>query len=426
MSAEPNYQKTTLANGVRVLTEHMPLVRSASIGLWVGVGSSHEAPQLRGISHCIEHMLFKGTRNRSAREIAEFMDSIGGNLNAFTDKETTCYHARVVDASVDVTLDLLGDMFLNSAFDPVELRKEQQVILEEIRMYDDSPEEVAHDLFIRSVWAGSPLGEPTIGYEETVTAVTPEAIHAYMRERYTADSVVLTAAGNVDHEAIAAQAQALFGGMTGHNAGGDPPQPRFVPANVVSRKDTEQVYVLFGAEGASAKDDRRYPLTLLDTTLGGGMASRLFHEIREKRGLAYSVYSSHNPYRNAGLMTIAASTSPKHAREVVSLVREELARMAADGVSDEELLRAKQHVKGGLLLSLESTSTRMLRLGRSELNVGRHVGAPEIIEHIDGSSKADVDGLAKALFGTERIALTVVGPVDERFGEDAQLLEQSA
>ncbi len=426
MSAEPNYQKTTLANGVRVITEHMPLVRSASIGLWVGVGSSHETSQLRGISHCIEHMLFKGTRSRSAREIAEFMDSIGGNLNAFTDKETTCYHARVVDASVDVTLDLLGDMFLNSVFDPVELRKEQQVILEEIRMYDDSPEEVAHDLFIRSVWAGSPLGEPTIGYEETVTAVTQEAIRAYMRERYTPDSVVLTAAGNVDHEAIAAQAQTLFGGMTGRNAGGDPPQPRFVPANVVSRKDTEQVYVLFGTEGASAKDDRRYPLTLLDTTLGGGMASRLFHEIREKRGLAYSVYSSHNPYRNAGLMTIAASTSPKNAREVVALVREELARMAADGVSDDELMRAKQHVKGGLLLSLESTSTRMLRLGRSELNVGRHVAATEIIEHIDGSSKADVDGLATALFGAERTALTVVGPVDERFGEDAQLLEQSA
>jgi predicted Zn-dependent peptidase len=354
------------------------------------------------------------------------MDSIGGNLNAFTDKETTCYHARVVDASVGVTLELLGDMFLNSAFDPVELRKEQQVILEEIRMYDDSPEEVAHDLFIRSVWAGSPLGEPTIGYEETVTAVTPDAIHAYMRERYTPDSVVLTAAGNVDHEAIAAQAQALFGAMTGRNATGDPPQPRFMPANVVSRKDTEQVYVLFGTEGASAKDDRRYPLTLLDTTLGGGMASRLFHEIREKRGLAYSVYSSHNPYRNAGLMTIAASTSPKNAREVVTLVREELTRMAADGVSDEELLRAKQHVKGGLLLSLESTSTRMLRLGRSELNVGRHVAPTEIIEHIDGSSKADVDGLATALFGAQRTALTVVGPVDERFGEDARLLEQSA
>ncbi|MBV8171529.1 MAG: insulinase family protein [Candidatus Eremiobacteraeota bacterium] len=426
MSAEPHYAKTTLPNGIRVITEHMPLVRSASIGLWVGVGSSHEAAELRGISHCIEHMLFKGTRSRSARDIAELMDSIGGNLNAFTDKETTCYHARVVDDTIETTLDLLGDMFLNSVFEPAELRKEQGVILEEIRMYDDSPEEVAHDLFLRSVWAGSPLGDPTIGYEQTVSAVTSQAIGTYMGERYTPDSIVLTAAGNVDHESIVQQTHALLGDMRGEKAGGDPPQPTFVPANVIRRKDCEQAYVLFGVEGASARDDRRYQLTLLDTILGGGMASRMFHEIREKRGLAYSVYSSHTPYRNAGLMTVAASTSPKHAREVVSLVRQELARMAADGVSDEELKRAKQHVKGGLLLSLESTSTRMLRLGRSELNVGRHVPAEEIVERIDAATKAQVDQLAASLFAPERIALTVLGPVDERLGHTSQALEASA
>ncbi|MBV8083028.1 MAG: insulinase family protein [Candidatus Eremiobacteraeota bacterium] len=426
MSAEPRYTKTILPNGIRVITEHMPLVRSASIGLWVGVGSSHEAAPLRGISHCIEHMLFKGTRSRSARDIAEQMDSIGGNLNAFTDKETTCYHARVVDDTVEATLDLIGDMFLHSKFEPAELRKEQGVILEEIRMYDDSPEEVAHDVFIRSVWAGSPLGDPTIGYEETVKAVTPEAIAAYMGERYTPDSVVLTAAGNVDHEAIVAQAQALLGDMHGTNAGGDPPQPTFVPANVVRHKDCEQVYVLFGSEGTSARDECRYSATLLDTVLGGGMASRLFHEIREKRGLVYSVYSSHNPYRNAGLLTVAASTSPTHAAEVVSLVREELARMAEHGVTEAELARAKQHVKGGLLLSLESTSTRMLRLGRSELNVGRHVPAEEIIERVEAATKDDVDRLAASMFATERIALTVLGPVDEHFGEDQRPLQASA
>jgi predicted Zn-dependent peptidase len=424
--SEPHIDRTTLPNGLRVITEKMPLVRSASIGLWVGVGSSHESAELRGISHCIEHMLFKGTRTRSARDIAEFMDSIGGNLNAFTDKEATCYHARVVDSSLGVTIDLLGDMFLNSLFDPAELRKEQQVILEEIRMYDDSPEEVAHDLFIRSVWAGSPLGEPTIGYERTVMAVTPEAIAHYMRERYTPDSVILTAAGNVDHETIAAQAQNLFGRMTGKNVAGDPPQPHFVPAGVAQRKDCEQMYVLFGVEGASARDDRRYALTLLDTILGGGMSSRLFHEIRERRGLAYSVYSSHNPYRNAGLLTIAASTSPKNAHEVVSLVRAELERMARTGVSDAELARAKEHVKGGLLLSLESTSTRMLRLGRSELSVGRFVPASEIIARIEAATKDEVEGLARALFVPDRVALTVVGPVDEQFEDGVALLKQSA
>lgn len=426
MNGEPEHKRSTLPNGIRVITERIPTVRSASVGLWVGVGSSHEEPPLRGISHCIEHMLFKGTRTRSARDIAEFMDSVGGNLNAFTDKETTCYHARIVDSALSVTIDLIGDMFLNSVFDPVELRKEQQVIVEEIRMYDDSPDEVANDLFIRSVWAGSPLGEPTIGYEQTVNAVTREYILTYMRQRYTPGSVVLTAAGNVDHDAMAAQALTLFGGMSGHDMLGDPSEPQFVPAAVVQRKESEQVYVLFGAEGTNARDDRRYALSLLDTILGGGMASRLFHEIREARGLAYSVYSSHNPYRNAGLLTVAATTSPKNAREVVSLIRQELANMAERGVSSAELARAKQHVKGGMLLSLESTGTRMLRLGRSELNIGRHVPVQEIIERIDAVAKEEVDALARLFFAPNKLALTVVGPVDEQFGDGVQLLKQSA
>ena len=423
--SEPAYHKTVLKNGVRVLTEHMPLVRSVSLGLWVGVGSSHEQAALRGISHCIEHMLFKGTRNRSARDIAEFMDSLGGNLNAFTDKETTCYHVRVVDSAVGNALGLIGDMFLHSLFDPAELRKEQQVILEEIRMYDDSPEEVAHDLFIRSVWAGSPLGEPTIGYQHTVTAVTREAIEAYMRERYAPGSVLLTAAGNIDHDNLVAEAEALLGAMPPRDADGDPPQPEFVPASVTERKDCEQVYILFGAEGVSSRDDRRFALSILDTILGGGMASRLFHEIRERRGLAYSVYSSHNAYRQAGLMTIGASTSPQHAQEVMSLVRAEAAQLAERGVTDGELARAKEHIKGGLLLSLESTSTRMLRLGRMELSLGRYLSVQELSERIDAVTKEEVDREARTLFGQGRLALTVVGPVDEHLGA-GERFEQSA
>ena len=423
--SEPAYQKTKLANGIRIISEHMPLVRSVSVGLWVGVGSSHEQPALRGISHCIEHMLFKGTRSRSARDIAEFMDSLGGNLNAFTDKEVTCYHARVVDSALHDTLGLLGDMFLHSLFDPAELRKEQQVILEEIRMYDDSPEEVAHDLFIRSVWAGSPLGEPTIGYEQTVRAVTSESIAAYMRERYAPSSIVLSAAGNVDHDELVAQAEALLAEMPAHDGGADPPQPKFVPASVVQRKDCEQAYILFGAEGVSSRDDRRFALSVLDTVLGGGMASRLFHEIRERRGLAYSVYSSHNAYRNAGLLTIAASTSPAHVPEVMSLVRAEAAHLAEQGITDAELMRAKEHLKGGLLLSLESTSTRMLRLGRMELSLGRHMSAQELTERIEAVTKDDVDREARALFAQGPLALTIVGPVDEQLAT-SETLERSA
>lgn len=425
MSDEFHHAKTVLPNGIRVLSERIPHVRSASVGLWVGVGSAHEEATARGISHCIEHMLFKGTPTRSAQQIAELMDSVGGHLNAFTDKESTCYHARVVDVHAPLTMDVLADMFLHSNFDPAELRKEQQVILEEIRMYDDSPDEVSHDLFIRSVWAGSPLGEPTIGYEQTVKAITKESIARYKSSRYTPNAVVICAAGNVDHAAFTKQIETLFSDMYGGSPPEDPPNPAFQAVTVVQPKDCEQVYLLFGAEGFSARDDRRYAVSVLDTILGSGMASRLFNEIREKRGLAYSVYSSHTPYRTAGLFTISATTSPDNAAEVVTLVRTELARLVQDGALEAEVARAKEHLKGGLLLSLESTSTRMLRLGRSELSLGRYLSISEVIERVDAVTLDDVNNCARTLFAPGRTALTVVGPVSEDFGAN-QALAQSA
>src|ERR1700674_882194 len=425
MGDDFDHAKTVLPNGIRVLSERIPHVRSASVGLWVGVGSAHEEPAARGISHCIEHMLFKGTPTRDAQQIAELMDSVGGHLNAFTDKESTCYHARVVDVHAPLTMDVLADMFLHSNFDPAELRKEQQVILEEIRMYDDSPDEVSHDLFIRSVWAGSPLGEPTIGYEQTVRAITKESIVRYKASRYSPNAVVICAAGNVDHTAFAKQIETLFGGMRGGGPPEDPAKPEFQAVTVVQPKDCEQVYLLFGAEGFSARDDRRYAVSVLDTILGSGMASRLFHEIREKRGLAYSVYSSHTPYRTAGLFTISATTGPDNAAEVVTLVRNELARIVQDGALEAEAARAKEHLKGGLLLSLESTSTRMLRLGRSELSLGRYLAISEVIERVDAVTLDDVNNLARMLFAPGRTALTVVGPVSEDFAAN-HALAQSA
>jgi len=427
MNDEPTYAKTVLDNGVRVISEQLPYVRSVSLGLWVGVGSSHEEPPVRGISHLIEHMLFKGTPSRSARAIAELMDSIGGNLNAFTDKEVTCYHGRVVDAHVGLAFDVLADMFRNAKFDPMDLRNEQQVILEEIRMYDDSPDEVSQDLFLRSVWAGSSLGEPTIGYAETVSGITRDAINAYMAKRYTPDRVVVTAAGNIEHAQFVKLVQDHLIDMKGAYAGEDPSPPTFRPTVNGRQKDCEQVYLLIGAEGVGAGDDRRYALSVLDAILGGGMASRLFQEIREKRGLVYSVYSAHNAYRSAGVFSVAASSSPKNAVEVVSLIRQELSRMAEDGVSAEELSRAKEHIKGNLLLSLESTSTRMIRLGRSELNIGRHIPTAEIAARIDAVTKEEVDGFARQLFEGDRLALTVLGPVDTQLVADAfESLPQSA
>ena len=420
-----DYGKTVLDNGIRVLTERVPHVRSASIGIWVSVGSSHEEPSMRGISHCIEHMLFKGTRSRSARDIAELMDSVGGHLNAFTDKEATCYHARTVDTHLPLAMDILADMFVHSTIAPEELHKEQQVILEEIRMYDDSPDEVSQDLFMRSVWGGSALGEPTIGYADTVSGLSRQSLLEYMSSKYVPRAVVITAVGNLEHDAFVDEAKRRFGSLQGGPPQPDPEAPIFRPVTVIKRKDSEQVYVLFGAEGTSASDERRYVYSVLDTILGGGMASRLFQEIREKRGLVYSVYSSHQTYRTGGLFTIAASTRQKNASEVLSLVRAEAAAIGANGVSPEEVARAKEHLKGGLLLSLESTSTRMLRLGRTELVSGRTIPPSEVIEKIDAVTKEQVDGVARALFGSGRLALTVLGPIDERFEADA-LLAQSA
>ena len=425
MGDENNYAKTVLENGIRVITESVAGVRSASIGLWVGAGSSHEEPSLRGISHCIEHMLFKGTPSRSARDIAELMDSVGGHLNAFTDKEATCYHARVVDTYSPLAIEVLADMFLQSTFDPIELGKEQQVILEEIRMYDDSPDEVSQDLFLKSVWGGSALGEPTIGYAETVSRISRQAIVDYMAAKYTPGSVVFTGVGNVDHAEFVDQIRRHMSQMTGAQPQADPPPPVFRPVSVVKQKECEQVYLLVGAEGTSAADERRYGYSVLDAILGGGMASRLFQEIREKRGLVYSVYSTHQTYRTGGLFTISATTRPKNAVEVLGLVREEFARLAESGVTAAEVARAKEHLKGGLLLSLESTSTRMLRLGRTELVVGRAIPPSEVIEKIDAVTKDQVDAIARLLFASGRLALTVLGPVDDRFEDEARL-EQSA
>jgi predicted Zn-dependent peptidase len=421
---DDSYEKSTLPNGIRVVTERIAHVRSVSLGLWVGIGSAHEDSAQRGISHVIEHMLFKGTPKRNARAIAELMDSIGGNLNAFTDKEATCYHARVVDVHAPLALEVLSDMFLHSLFDPVELAKEQQVILEEIRMYDDSPDDINQDLFLRSAWSGSPLGEPIIGYAETVSGITPDLIRTYIDDRYVPASVIVTAAGNVDHASFAADVERLLGGMHGGLAVADVDMPHFHPVRVVRRKDSEQAYIMLGVEGTSSSDERRYPISVLDAILGGGMASRLFQEIREKRGLVYSVYSMHNAYRPGGTFAVSAATRPQNAAEVVALVRAELASLVASGVTAEEIARAKEHLKGGLLLALESTNTRMMRLGRSELNVRRHVPASEVAARIEAVTKPEIDAIASAMFGGARTALTVVGPVDEDF--DSGVLAESA
>jgi len=406
------YRKSTLANGIRVITEAMPHVRSASLGVWADVGSAAERPQLRGISHLVEHMLFKGTERRSAREIAETMDAVGGNLNAFTDKETTCYYAKVIDHHVPLAVDVLADMFLHSTFAPDELAKEQKVVLEEIRMYDDSPDDVIADLFVRTMWGGSQLGEPTIGYAETVSALRPDDLRDHLRAHYAPNAVVFAAAGNVDHDAMVALVERSFAGHAGACSSPVPERPRLTPATVVQTKDTEQAYVMLGTRGLAVSDERRYALSVLDTIVGGGMSSRLFQEVREKRGLAYSVYSFQQGYRGAGLFGISAGTSPGSVQECVDVIVDQLVAMAEHGPTAAELTLAKEHIKGSLTLSLESSSSRMLRLGRSEFNLGRQATIEEIETQFDAVTYDDVSALARELFTPEALGLCVLGPLD--------------
>jgi predicted Zn-dependent peptidase len=357
-------------------------------------------------------MLFKGTDRRSAREIAETMDGVGGNLNAFTDKEATCYYAKVIDHHVPLAVDVLADMFLHSTFDPGELRKEQKVVLEEIRMYDDSPDEMVHDLFTRTMWSGSHLGEPTIGYAETVSALSSDDLRAHMRLRYAPNTVVFSAAGNVEHDAFVALVEQAFAGYSGVGESPTPDRPLHTPATIVKTKDTEQAYVLLGTRGLSVRDERRYTLSVLDTILGGGMSSRLFQEVREKRGLAYSVYSFQQGYRDAGLFGVSAGTSPQSVQECVDVIVAELEKMSTHGPTDAEMTLAKEHLKGSLTLSLESSSGRMMRLGRSEFNFGETVAIEEIERRFNAVTRDDVLALARELFAPESIGLCVLGPLE--------------
>jgi len=407
------YRKTTLANGVRVITETMPAVRSATIGIWADVGSAAERGEQRGISHLVEHMLFKGTERRTARAIAESMDGVGGNLNAFTDKETTCYYAKVIDHHVPLAIDVLSDMFLHSTFEPAELRKEQNVVLEEIKMYDDSPDEMIHDLFIRTMWSGSDLGEPTIGYAETVSALTRDDLRGHLHAHYAPNTVVVAAAGNVVHERVVELVGEALHGYAGSCEPPVPDHPRLTASTVFKHKDTEQAYVVLGTRGLSLRDERRYALSVMDTILGGGMSSRLFQEVREKRGLAYSVYSFQQGYREAGLFAVSAGTSPKNVQECVDVISDELQKVAHDGVTEAELSLAKEHIKGSLTLSLESTSGRMIRLGRGEFTHGYHLTTEEIETKVDAVNPEQIVSLARELFAPQNLGLCVLGPVDE-------------
>jgi predicted Zn-dependent peptidase len=405
---------STLPSGLRVLTESMTHVRSATIGVWCDVGSAFEPPERRGVSHLLEHMVFKGTTRRTARAIAEEMDAVGGDLNAMTDKESTCFYAHVVDRHLPLAVDVLADMLQHALMAPDDLERERQVVLEEIKMYDDSPGEVVHDRFARTLWRGANLGDPTIGYAHTVASITRDDLVGWRATRYAPSTVFVTAAGNVEHDAVVRLVGEAFAAFGGDAVQPVTERPRFTPGIDVTIDDTEQAYVLLGTPGLAMRDPRRYALSVLDTILGGGMSSRLFQSVREERALAYEISTFQQGYRDAGLFGVSAGCTPERVQECVDVVVAELDRLLHDGVTAGEVARAREHLKGNLTLALESTYNRMARLARNLIVHGRQISTEEVEEQFDAVDVAAVDALARELLAPATRGLCVLGPAAVR------------
>jgi len=406
------YQRTVLPNGLVVLTEPMDHVRTTALGIWISSGSRYEDEARGGIAHFIEHILFKGTATRSALEIAQSMDAIGGHLNAFTDKETTCFYLRVLSDHLEEGLEILADMLLHPALDPEALERERQVVIEEIKMYEDTPDDLVHDLFAATLWATHPLGRPISGSQESVTRLRRDDLREFMAARYRPDVSLVAASGRVEHDGVVALVERMFRGWTGKATPVPlrPPVPR--RATAVRGKEIEQVHLCVGVPGFPQAHPDRYVVSVLETALGGGMSSRLFQEIREERGLAYAISSYHAAYRDTGAFVVYAGTSPQACREVVRLTLEEL-RRARGGLSPDEIARAKESLKGSLMLDLETPGSRMTKLARSEQYFGRQLTLDEIIADVDAVRGEDVRRVAEELFVPDRVTLTLIGPFDQ-------------
>jgi len=411
-------RRTVLPGGLRVISESVAGVRSVAIGIWIGVGSRDEAASLAGASHYLEHLLFKGTRRRDALSIAAEIDAVGGELNAFTAKEYTCYYARVLDEDLPLAVDVISDMVTSSLLTANDVDNERGVILEEIAMHDDDPTDAVHDAFADAVWPTSPLGRPVLGTVESIESLSRTAIAGYYRRRYRPDSLVVAAAGNLDHAALVRLVKKAFAHVP-VDTDRAPAQPRiggrgprFTAGSAVLRRPTEQANLVLGSPGLDRLDDRRFSLGVLNAALGGGMSSRLFQEVREKRGLAYSVYSFTSHYADTGLVGVYAGCHPKRAVEVLELCREQLALAAAGGITAEELERGKGQMRGGLVLGLEDTGSRMSRLGKSELVYGELMTVDEILGHVSDVTLDSVQDVATELLHGP-LALAAIGPYDD-------------
>lgn len=401
-----------LENGLRIVSEQMPATRSVSFGIWVKNGSRDERPHHNGISHLIEHMLFKGTSTRTAKQIAEIFDHIGGNVNAFTSKEYTCYYAKVLDEHLPIAVEVLADMFFNSIFDSEELEKEKQVIFEEISMYEDTPDDYVHDLIAEAAYGRHPLAFPILGTEDVLGSLTPEHIRDFMDRRYTSANTVISVAGHVDdsvYDLIRTHFQRFPHSTVDTN---QIEQPAYKGMKLHHAKHTEQNHICLALPGLPLGDPRLHSFTLLNNVIGGGMSSRLFQEVREKHGLAYSIYSYHSAHMDSGLFTIYAGTHPRHSGDVLEVILQTLKDIHVNGITEDELERGKEQLKGNLILGLESTSSRMNRNGKYELMLRRHETLDELINKLDAITLSDLQDLIDELF-SHSFSAALVGESDE-------------
>lgn len=404
------YHRSILSNGLRIVCETIPYVHSVSIGLWVACGSRNEALNEQGISHFIEHMVFKGTKNRTAKDIAESIDAVGGHLNAFTTKEYTCFYAKALDQHFNLGMQLLADMIINPLFDPDDLSKERNVIEEEIKSYEDSPDEIVHDLLAESLLMGHPLGYPVLGTPETIKGFSRDTVVDYWKRFYNPANACLAVAGNIDIEQVVAEAERWWASLAGFAPVSSKTTSCERRRTTIRRKDTEQVHLCIGAEGVSRTHEEKYAMLILDSILGGSVSSRLFQELREERGLVYSAGSSHAAYRDTGIFSIYAGTSMGNLSQVVSIVRQQLEHLREHLVHDGELKRAKEQLKGNLWLSLENTSNLMSRLAKSEMFYGHFVTPEEVVARVENITAEDVQAMARRIFEPESMVLAAVGP----------------
>ena len=400
----------TFPSGLRLVTETLPHVRSVAIGVWLTRGSRHESDAESGIAHFVEHMLFKGTERRSARDLAQAIDSVGGQVDAFTSKEYAGYYIKVLDEHVPIALDLLSDMLLNPALAPDDVVREQGVILEEIKMVEDAPDDLVHEMFVQTFWARHPLGRPILGTPETVASFSSAQLRAYFRGAYVAPNLVVAAAGHLDHGRLRDEVARAFAPLSPVGSDDAVTPPMMTPGVEHRVKDIEQSHVCLGTTAYGEGHVDRHAIFVLNTILGGSMISRLFQHIREERGLAYSVFSNLSSYTDAGMISVYAGCAADKVDEVVSLAHDELHGLRFEAVPAEELRRAKDHLKGSVMLSLENTSSRMSHLARQEMVFGRHISFDEMLANIEAVSADDVLRVAQDLFRDDGMVASVVGP----------------